>query len=309
MKKKLLSLALAFALCLGLTVPVSAAEVLTEKITDTITFTYDPNSGTLTYTGTGELLIADFLGLGEEFMAYTKSENPEIKTVTINIGPGITLEDESIYEDVCKELREVLAPIHEITTVNINRNAAPTQTPAPSPAPAPTPAPAPAPAATVSKFTDVAANSPYKDAINWAVEKGITKGTTATTFGPNQTCSISHIMTFISRYMGAEPVRGEISEACTALSSEFNMTLKPDQPCTRILAVNLLFLVADDGSRADVSFTDLTSNNFSRFFDESVDWAVAKGITTGTSATTFSPDKICTRGQIVTFLYRLDKAK
>ena len=306
MKKKLLSLALAFALCLSLTVPAFADEVISGDLSGGISFTADP-SGTLSLTGPGTLSSSDFLTLGEEFFYYTKELHPEINTVTINIGAGIVMEDESAYEELCKELKKEIASNLQITTVNINRSGSPTPAPAPSPAPAPTPAPAPSAAA--SRFTDVAANSPYKDAINWAVEKGITKGTTATTFGPNQTCTISHILTFISRYLGAEPGRGEISEVCTALSSEFNMTMKPDQPCTRILAMNLLFLVADDGSRADVSFTDLTSNNFSRFFDESVDWAVAKGITTGTSATTFSPEKICTRGQIVTFLYRLDKAK
>lgn len=156
-------------------------------------------------------------------------------------------------------------------------------------------------------FTDVAADSPYRDAIAWAVEKGITKGTTATTFGPGQTCTVSHILTFLLRGLGENPDRETISAICQEFSSFLEIpNLTPDQPCTRILAVTLMAELMGDGSKASVSFTDVPASP--SYYADAVAWAVAKGVTSGTSATTFSPNNICTRGQIVTFLYRLANA-
>ena len=59
------------------------------------------------------------------------------------------------------------------------------------------------------KFTDVAADSPFAAAIDWAVAGGITLGTTETTFGPGNTCSISNILTFLWRANG-KPGRGRV---------------------------------------------------------------------------------------------------
>ncbi len=137
-----------------------------------------------------------------------------------------------------------------------------------------TPAPAPeTPAAPAVNFTDVAANSPFKAAIDWAVEKNITKGITATTFGPGNTCTISHILTFLYR------------------------------------AVDFIWRAAGCPEPAKtVSFTDLADIPADSPSGKAISWAVEKGITTGTSATTFSPADHCTRGQIVTFLYRASQS-
>lgn len=307
MKKKLLSLALALVMCLGLMVPVSA-EVLydNETFDGDIKFTIDSN-GTLSLTGTGELDLKSFFGLGQEFIALMiENGYLEADTVTINIASGITIADKDVLEEVCTNLKLFAANSYGFTikTVNINHSSAPAPTPAPTPAPAPTPTPTP----TASKFTDVAANSPYKDAIDWAVEKNITKGTTDTTFGPNQTCTVSHILTFILRCTGEDPSREEISQFCEELSQELNIpNLKPDQPCTRALAVQFLYLLYGGGGNQSAAFSDVPSD--SGPLSEAVNWAVESGVTKGTSVTTFSPNNICTRGQIVTFLYRADKAK
>ena len=108
-------------------------------------------------------------------------------------------------------------------------------------------------------FTDVKASDYYYDAVLWAYKNKITTGTTATTFGPNETCNRGQIVTFLWRSQG-EPK-----------------------------------------SDASIDFTDVASD---AYYYAPVRWAVEKGITKGTADKTFSPNDSCTRGQIVTFLYR-----
>ena len=111
-------------------------------------------------------------------------------------------------------------------------------------------------------YTDVPAGSYYRDAVLWAVENGITKGTSETTFSPDATCTRAQIVTFLWR--------AEKSPA--AGSSD--------------------------------PFTDVKST---AYYADAVLWAVAAGITKGTTDTTFSPNDDCTRAQIVTFLWRCMK--
>lgn len=117
----------------------------------------------------------------------------------------------------------------------------------------------PEPTNRMNPFTDVKEDSYYYKAVLWAVEKGITKGTSDTTFSPNDTCTRGQTATFLYRYAGSPAVSGRNY------------------------------------------FNDVNSTNY---YYDAVVWAASEGITTGTSATTFSPADFCTRGQIVTFLYR-----
>ena len=119
----------------------------------------------------------------------------------------------------------------------------------------------PAPEISAMPFTDVPVGSYYYDAVLWAVENGIAKGTSETTFGPNASCTRAQIVTFLYRAFGT-PAGG------------------------------------------DAAFADTTPN---AYYAEAVRWAVATGVTTGTSNTTFSPNADCTRAQIVTFLWRCKK--
>ena len=73
-------------------------------------------------------------------------------------------------------------------------------------------------------------------------------------------------------------------------------TFAPNDPCTRLMAVEFMWKYVGSPSAPDAGFTDVTSG--------AVNWAVEQGVTNGTSATTFAPDTTCTRGQIATFLYR-----
>jgi len=117
----------------------------------------------------------------------------------------------------------------------------------------------PMPSSTVNPFIDVAPDAFYYTAVLWAAEQGITNGTSADTFSPNETVSRGQMVTFLWRAAG-----------------------KP-------------------AANAANPFADVAAD---AYYADAVLWAVAKGITNGTSATTFSPDAGCTRAQIVTFLYR-----
>lgn len=166
------------------------------------------------------------------------------------------------------------------------------------------------PDGTVAGFTDVKAGTWYADHVAWAVERGITLGTSATTFSPDRTCTRGEIITFLWRAAGSpEPEKIQaFSDVKTdvfyskaaAWAKEKGIadgsTFSPDVPCTRKMAVEFMWRHAGSPAAAAADFRDVSS--------PAVDWAVEKGVTTGTSATTFSPDQTCTRSEIVTFLHR-----
>lgn len=163
-----------------------------------------------------------------------------------------------------------------------------------------------------SKFSDVVAGSYYENPVKWAVRYGITSGTSATTFSPNQTCTNAHILTFLWRAKGSpEPtINNPFADVKTtdyyykaALWAYDNGLISGNQfcgstPCTRGTTVTYLWKLAGSPDAGESSFTDAGQ------YSSAVAWAVKQGITSGTSVTTFSPDRTCTRGQIVTFLYR-----
>ena len=70
----------------------------------------------------------------------------------------------------------------------------------------------------------------------------------------------------------------------------------PNAPCTRLMAVEFMWKQAGSPNADKAGFTDVSS--------DAVNWAVKNGVTSGTTADTFSPNTVCTRAQIVTFLYR-----
>lgn len=166
-----------------------------------------------------------------------------------------------------------------------------------------------------SNFTDVASNAYYADSVAWAVSKGITSGTSANTFSPDQTCSTAQILTFLWRAHGspAPTISNPFSDITTGAYYEdaaiwsyekgliSGSTFNGNAPATRAAAVTYLWKLAGSPSASATNFTDVPN---SASYAQAVAWAVAEGITSGTSTSTFSPDKTCTRGQIVTFLYR-----
>ena len=164
-------------------------------------------------------------------------------------------------------------------------------------------------------FTDVPADAYFANPVKWAVEKKITAGTTPTTFSPEVTCSHAHILTFLWNAAGCpEPT---VSNPFTNISAndyyykaalwayENGMlsgnTFDGNLPCTRSETVTYMWQAAGKPSvTKETTFTDVAGD---AAYVQAVAWAVDAKVTAGTSATTFSPDATCTRGQIVTFLY------
>ena len=160
------------------------------------------------------------------------------------------------------------------------------------------------------KFTDVAETAYYRDPVAWAVEKGITNGTSDTAFSPNNTCTRAQIITFLWRAAGSPEPKSACSftdinagayyEKAVTWAAEQGMAsgdkFGPNDPCTREMAVEFMWKQAGSPKAPAANFTDVSS--------DAVNWALEKGVTKGTSDTTFSPNNTCTRGQIVTFLWR-----
>ena len=172
-----------------------------------------------------------------------------------------------------------------------------------------------------SGFSDVPGTAYYADAVNWAVEQGITNGTAAGKFTPDGDCTRAQIVTFLWRANGsrvpetsenpftdvpadawyADAVLWAVENGITIGTSD--TTFSPEQTCTRAHAVTFLWraMGKEDPTLILNPFLDVASD---AYYSDAVLWAVEKGITTGTTPLTFSPDQTCTRAQIVTFLYR-----
>ncbi len=169
-------------------------------------------------------------------------------------------------------------------------------------------------------FTDVPEGSFCYDAVLWAVDNGITSGTTATTFSPGSSCTRAQAVTFLWRAAGCpEPESGEnpftdVSEGSFCYDAVLwavengitkgttATTFSPGQTCSRGQIVT--FLWRSEGSPAAGGanpFTDVAAGSYCY---DAVLWAVGEGVTKGTTSTAFSPASNCTRGQIVTFIYR-----
>ena len=168
---------------------------------------------------------------------------------------------------------------------------------------------------TVGGFSDVTENAYYADAVKWAVPKGITTGTSDTTFSPDAACTTGQIITFLWRAHGAPTVSGVTPFSDVAASDYFyqaalwakdkglisGTAFQGNAPCTRAATVTYLWKLAGRPSVGLAEFGDVPSN---ASYAQAVAWAVKEGITSGTGDQTFSPDSICTRGQIMTFIYR-----
>lgn len=157
-------------------------------------------------------------------------------------------------------------------------------------------------------FSDVKASDYYAEPVAWAVEKGVTAGTSKTTFSPNATCTQAQILTFLWRAKGEPKPTGTVGgtqyyAAAAQWAKEQGLTdnFSAEADCTRAMVVTYLWKLAGSPKTGTSNFSDVSTN---AAYAQAVAWAVEQGITSGTSATTFSPAATCTRGQIVTFLYR-----
>lgn len=172
---------------------------------------------------------------------------------------------------------------------------------------------------TANPFEDVNTADYFFKPVLWAVDKGVTTGLSETAFGPGSPCTRAQVVTFLWRAAGKPAADGEnpfddvkrdayyydaviwaVNKGITTGLSE--TSFGPNEKCTRGQIVTFLWR-AQGKNVADAAnpFEDVSSE---AYFYDAVLWAVDKGVTTGLSATSFGPNSTCTRGQIVTFLYR-----
>ena len=172
-------------------------------------------------------------------------------------------------------------------------------------------------------FVDVATGSYYEDAVDWAVENGITKGTDDTHFSPDGICTRAQAVTFLWRAAGSpEPETRAMPFTDVPVGSYYydavlwavengitkgtsDTTFSPDVTCSRAQIV--AFLWRSEKSPAAGTANPFADVKSTAYYAGAVLWAVKENITKGTTSTTFSPDADCTRSQIVTFLWRCKK--
>ena len=171
-------------------------------------------------------------------------------------------------------------------------------------------------------FKDVPANAYYYEAVKWAQEKGITGGIGNGLFGPNDPCTRAQIVTFLWRAAGspapksmssftdvpadafyAKAVAWAVENGITSGTGESKFS--PNATCTRAQAVTFLYRAS--GSPAVSGSAEFSDVSATAFYADAVAWAAKKGITTGIGGGLFGADNDCTRGQIVTFLWRCKK--
>ena len=173
-------------------------------------------------------------------------------------------------------------------------------------------------------FIDVKTTDYFYNSVKWAVGKNITNGTSSTTFSPYKSCTRAEIVTFLWRAAGSpEPTttRNPFRDVNAVTHSSYYKAIlwasqkgitsgtsttafSPDQVCTRAQIVTFLYRYAGQPSGYYSNpFKDVGATSEASYYN-AIRWAVGKGITSGTSATTFSPYASCNRAEAVTFLYR-----
>lgn len=336
MRKNLASLLLALVLCLGLTVPAAAADqkitvgeetyeallqaIMSETKADAVTVRLDSD---VTLTSAVVIGSSDYNGL------FSAPQTVTAHNVTIDLN-GYTLtaaKDCAVFE-VQKDYTLTIVDNSQAKTgkldcgvkeaVVVAQGATYNALPASQEPPAETTEEKPAgEAPAANPFTDVASDAYYYDPVLWAVGKGITTGRTETTFVPNETCTEANILTFLWRASGepaAAVTENPFGEAVSADAYYYKAalwafekkmideTFAPNTACTRAQAVYFMWMAAGAPTdAAAAAFTDVAAD---ASYAAAVNWAVAQGVTTGRTETTFAPAETCTRGNIVTFLYR-----
>ena len=167
-------------------------------------------------------------------------------------------------------------------------------------------------------FYDVPNNAYFYEAVKWAVENGITTGVGNDLFAPEQPCTRAQIVTFLWRAAGSPEPKAMSSFADVSTDAYYakavawavengittgttTSTFSPDATCTRAQAVTFLARALKAKAASAAEFSDVPTGSY---FADAVAWAAANGVTEGIGGGLFGSDNDCTRGQIVTFLYR-----
>ena len=175
--------------------------------------------------------------------------------------------------------------------------------------------------ATAISFRDVKQGDYYYDAVKWAVEKGITEGTSTETFSPHASCTRAQMVTFLWRVASSPEPIGTVNPFSDLSPNAYYYkavmwavengitqgtsadTFSPDATVTRGQTVTFLHRAAGSPATGVSGFSDVSDG---AYYAKAVAWANENNITSGTGNGKFSPNTGCTRGQIVTLLYRAD---
>ena len=175
----------------------------------------------------------------------------------------------------------------------------------------------------MNRFDDVPESAWYGDAVEWAVEEGVADGTGNDTFSPDDVCTRAQIVTFIWRMAGAPEPSERFAETFHDLNPDAYYyeamlwaneeglvsgtsanTLSPDEYCTRAQAVIMLWRYCGADDSYTTYFVDAPE---SAYYSKAVAWASNRYVADGMTLLEFSPDGTCTRAQIVTMLYRMQR--
>lgn len=168
-------------------------------------------------------------------------------------------------------------------------------------------------------FNDVTVRDYFYDAVKWAVDRGITSGTSRYTFSPDAPCTRAQVVTFLWRAAGCPQPTSKSNPFTDVRADDYfytavlwavengitngtsAKTFSPDATVTRAQVVTFLWRANGQPAAGNSGFADVSAD---KYYATAVAWAVSQRITTGTGFGVFSPDAACTRAQIVTFLYR-----
>ena len=170
----------------------------------------------------------------------------------------------------------------------------------------------------IAGFTDVKSSDDFARSAPWAVEKGIAKPSSKTTFSPNEPCTRGQVVTYIYRWQGSPKVSGKnpfkdvrpsdsfYNAALWAYQKGFleGKTFNGNAPCTRGDALEILWKCS--GSMSMIAIDNFTDVPRSSKYQQPVSWAYYGAIAKPTTKTTFEPESVCTKGQIVTFIYQVE---
>ncbi len=172
-----------------------------------------------------------------------------------------------------------------------------------------------------AKFTDVPSTAYYNEPVGWAVSNGITSGVAETSFAPAQNCTRAQMIVFLWNAAGQPDPKGTITYFSDVNTNKYyykavqwaaengyvgvteNKVIKfnPDEFCTRAMAMTFIWnSVGKPDPVSSASFTDVKAG---KYYEKAVNWAAENGVTSGYGNGIFRPEEICTRAQIVTFLY------
>ena len=170
----------------------------------------------------------------------------------------------------------------------------------------------------IAGFSDVMSNDDFARAVPWAVENGIAEPSSKTTFSPNEPCTRGEVVNYIYRWQGSPKASGKNPFKDVKSSDSFynavrwaykngfidGKTFNGNAPCTRGDALEILYKCS--GSMSMIAIDKFTDVPRSSKYQQPVSWAYYGAIAKPTTKTTFEPESVCTKGQIVTFIYQVE---